>query len=246
MSALLSGETLEYFGPRSQYIFDSAGNLVALQNPRAVGADFRPIVPMTWAERPTVNIPPALFLFTDVGSSGTLMRYANSRWRPLAGQAQLASLGAAVTGIGTSETIVLQTLLPAGALQTNDTIRIWVTATKSGTTDAGRISVRIGTAGTTADTVITGLSARSLNTSSGLSGGGIYDVKLISATSAQSIGGGANGASSYTASTSAGTAAATTITDSSANSLYVTLTMSSSGATDTVAIQSGQIQLITP
>lgn len=210
---------------------------------RAVASD---VITSTWANKPSSAAASGLYLFTDVGSSGTLMRYAGGRWRPLAGQAQLASLGATVTGITNSETIVLQTLIPAGAWQTNDSIRIWVTASKSGTTNTANLSVRVGTAGTTADTAITGLSAFSLITAANILAGAIYDVKLVSATSAQKVGNNASAASAYQGATTAGAAAATVITDASANALYVTVTLASSGATDTVSIQSGQIQLITP
>lgn len=185
-------------------------------------------------------------MLTDLGENGTYVHSNGTRWRVVNGTASLKTLGAAVSGIANSETIVLQTPIPAGAWQMNDTIRIYATATKSGTTDAGRISVRIGTAGTIADTVVTGISNRSINTSSSLTAGGIYDIKSVSATSAQLVGGTANGAHTYIANTSGVIVAATTIPDASANALYVTVTMSSSGATDTVAIQSGQIQLITP
>lgn len=201
---------------------------------------------LTWANRPSSANASGLYLFTDVGSSGTLMRYAGSRWRPLAGQAQLASLGAAVTGIANSETIVLQTLIPAGAWQTNDTIRLWLTTTKTGTTDTGLLTVRIGTAGTTSDTAITGLSGFIFMPSAAiLASGGIVDIKLNSATSAQKIGNNTTQNGSYVGGSGA-VAAATTITDASANALYVSVAVYSGGTTNTMSIQSGQIQLITP
>lgn len=236
MSALLSGETLEHFSPRSQYIFDASGNIVGLQNPRAVGADFRPIMPMTWAERPTVNIPPALFLFTDIGSSGTLMRYAGSRWRPLAGQAMLASLGATVTGITNTETIFLQTLIPAGAWQTNDLIRITVAGAKSGATDIGVFTVRVGTAGTTADTSVFATTAMS---AAGRTYGTVKDLKLTSATNSQDV-------PVYIGASSSALLAAVAISNASSNALYVSLSWTSGGTTDTISALTGTIQLITP
>lgn len=199
----------------------------------------------TWANRPTTVDSSQLYLFTDIGASGTLMRYAGSRWRPLAGQAMLASLGAAVSGITNSETIVLQALIPAGAWQTNDTIRVWFTGGKSGTTDTYLASVRVGTAGTTSDTAITGISGFTCMIAANFSGGWIWDIKLNSATSAQRLGASGAQATSFTASAGA-VAAATTITDASANALYVSLSIYSGGATNTVSINNGQIQLITP
>jgi len=205
------------------------------------------IISTTWANRPSSAGNGQMYLFTDIGSSGTLMRYANSRWRPLAGQAQLAQLGAAVTGITNAETIVLQTLIPAAAWQTNDTIRIWLVTTKSGSTDTGQLTIRIGTAGTTADTVLTGFSAYSLMSAGGLSGGGIFDIKLISSTSAQKLGSSSATTSLYPSPTqNSATNAATTITDASANALYISVALKSSSTNDTMGVQSGQIQLITP
>ncbi len=205
------------------------------------------VVSTTWANRPTSAGADQIYLFTDVGSSGTLMRYAGSRWRPLAGQAQLAALGAAVTGIANSETIVLQALIPAGVWQTSDSVRIWATINKSGTTDTGLLTVRIGTTGTTSDTAITGLSSFLLFSAANLSGGSTFDIRLNSATSAQKVGSNLNGSASYsTPNSAAAPAAATTITDASANALYVSLSLASGGATNTLSITSGQIQLITP
>lgn len=204
------------------------------------------IISTTWANRPSSAGNGQMYLFTDLGASGTIMRYSGSRWRPLAGQAQLASLGAAVTGITNSETIVLQTLIPAAAWQTNDTIRVWLHGSKSGTTDTYSIWVRVGTAGTTADTAITGLSGYQFMPAAGVTGGGIYDVKLASATSAQKIGGSLTAVMSYYTNQLGALSAATVISDASTNPVYVSLSVASSGATNTVAVQSAQIQLITP
>lgn len=184
---------------------------------------------------------------TNLGANGSVLQSNGTRWRAVNGTAVLKALAAPVSGVVNSETIVLQTLIPAGAWQTNDTIRIWISGTKSGSTDAYLMSARIGTAGTTADTVITGLSAFSLMTATGLTGGAVFDIKLLSATSVQRTGGTTSGQGTYTAGSSSGAiAAATTISDASANALYVSVSIYSGGASNTVAALTGQIQLITP
>jgi hypothetical protein len=162
------------------------------------------------------------------------------------GETRLASLGASPAAIAAVETIVMQARLAVGQWQTNGMIRVRTVLSKSGTTDSGRMSVRIGTAGTTADTAITGLSAQVLLSAASQAGGFEFDIKLISATSAQKVGTNAANVSGYGAGNAGAIAAATAITDASANSLYVTVTFSSSGATDTVTVQSGSIQLIAP
>lgn len=191
---------------------------------------------LTWANRPSSATASGLYLFTDVGSSGTLMRYAGSRWRPLAGQAMLASLGATVTGITNTETIFLQTLIPAGAWQTNDLIRVIFSALKSGTTDTGVFTVRVGTNGTTADTSVfasTALSAASRTY------GLTKDIKLTAATSSQDI-------PVYLGASSSALTAAVAITNASSNALYVSLSWASGGTTDTISALTGSIQIITP
>jgi hypothetical protein len=186
-------------------------------------------------------------LATDIGANGTMLRSNGTRWLTSHGSAVLKGLGAPVTGIANSETNVLQTLLPAGSWQTNDTLRLWIAPTKSGTTDTCNLTVRIGTAGTTGDTAITGLSAYVTLVAGTVGGGSIYDIKLISATSAQRMGTTATGISGYNGGSGSGSLiAATTITDASANALYISINLASSGATNTVGVNAAQIQLITP
>lgn len=210
-------------------------------------AGFAGIPSYTWATKPAGVSSGALIFVSDVGEYGTVFQYTGSRWRALNGTAALKTLGAATANITNTETIVMQTQIPAGSWQTNDAIRVWLTATKSGATDSGNLSVRIGTAGTTADTAITGLSAFGLMAASGATGAGIFDIKLLGATSAQKVGGNNVNTHAYqNASGSTAGAAATTITDATANALYISVTMASSGATNTVQMLSGQIQLITP
>ncbi len=184
---------------------------------------------------------------SDLGANGTMVISNGTRWLNLNGAAMLKGMGAAVSGIANSETIINQTLLPVNAWQVNDTIRIWIGVAKSGTTDSLACRIRVGTAGTTGDTAIYASSGANLISTTQQSGGFIFDFKLASATSAQRTGSGAiTTAGSYTAATTTAAAAAVTITDASANALYVSVSILSSGTTDTVTAQSCQIQLMTP
>jgi hypothetical protein len=202
---------------------------------------------LTYATLPAANAVPAgtVVRATNLGEHGTLLISTGTRWRTLTGEATLKQLGNAVSGIANSENIVLQTLLPAGSWQTNDVIRIKnLSVSKSGTTDTGNLTVRVGTAGTTADTAITGISALTAVIAANQSFGAVYDIKLVSATSALKLGG--NTVAPFAGGSTAAAAAATAITDASANALYVSVGLASSGATNTVGIQSGQIALVTP
>lgn len=196
----------------------------------------------TWANRPSTPPNYTPYYATDIGEKGTQLIYFGSRWYVQNGSGSLKTLGAAVTGIANSETIVLQTLIPAGAWQTNDTVRLWFGVTKSGTTDTAIYSIRVGTAGTTADTAITGYSAGTLLIAANRTYSNAADIKLVAATSA------VKPASGFPTTGAGNTAesAATVISDVSANPIYVSLTIRSSGTTDTVGITTGSIQLLTP
>lgn len=202
----------------------------------------------TWAALPSAASNAGLMVrVTDIGAFGALYVSNGARWRAVNGAATLASLGASVSGIGTTEQIVLQAFLPAGSWQANDILRINnLSLGKSGTTDGGRVTVRVGTAGTTADTAITGLSAFSSLTATQLSSGYAFDVKLVNVTSALKVGNNASNSTAFSGGNTTAAAAATTISDSSANGLWVSVSLSSTGSTNTVSIEAGQIQMVTP
>lgn len=199
----------------------------------------------TWANKPSSAVTGSLIFVSDVGENGTIFQYTGSRWRAMNGMASLKTLGTAQTGIANSETIALQTLIPAGALQAGDIVRGRLSLTKTGTTDTGTVTVRVGTAGTTGDTAITGLSAFVALAATGVSAGFEFEVRLVSATSAQRLGSTGANLTAYAGSSSVAASAATVITDASANALYVSVGLASSGATNTVGLQAGLIQLIT-
>jgi hypothetical protein len=163
------------------------------------------------------------------------------------GVTQLKTLGASVSAINNTETVVMQALLAPGQWQTNGYLRIELTGGKSGTTDTFRLNVRIGTAGTTGDTAITGLSDLTIINAAGQYGGWVFDIKLNSATSAQKMGVTTAVTTTYSsASLAAANVAATTISSAATNALYVTVTANSSSTTDTVSVTSGRILLIAP
>lgn len=203
----------------------------------------------TWSAKPAPSTVPAgsMYFASDVGENGTLFQSNGTRWRALNGQAALKCLAAPTGNISNSETNVIQTVLPVGSWQTNDTLRIWLAGSKSGTTDAGNVTVRIGTTGTTADAAITGLAAFALMGPTGLTASAIFDIKLISSNSAQKLGTNTANTHGYQQGSGAtAAAAATAIADASTNALYVSVNVASGGSTNTVAVQSAHVQLITP
>ena len=197
----------------------------------------------TWANIPAASTVSAgtQWRVTDIGSAGSIWVSDTVRWRPLGGRVILARLGAQVSGIDTNETIPLQALIPAGSWQTYDTILTWATLNKTGTTNSLTARIRVGTAGTTSDTLVDSYSAMSAGQRAG---GTILPTKLLSATSAQRTGSGTAGTSGFGGG-SAVVASAVTITSAAANDLYISLGLLMSGATDTGAIDDGWIELVT-
>lgn len=204
----------------------------------------------TWATVPSAAIAGAgtVARISNAGSNGNYFVSNGTRWNALGGSAVLNFLGATVSGIAAVENIVLQTQIPAGLWQTSDRLRINIEGvSKSGAVDTALLNLRIGTAGTTADTAITGLSAYQLLSASSQSGGFEFDIKLVSATSAMKLGANAtSNVSGLGGASASAAAAATVITDASANALWVSIGILSGGATNTVSVAGASIELKTP
>lgn len=194
----------------------------------------------TWAAIPLASDAGAgaLYYATNVGG-GTLLVSNGTRWRPLGGSSVLGKLGAPVAGIVNAEQLVLQTLIPAGLLAAGDQLLVSATVAKSGATDSSDFSVRVGTAGTTADTVVYVLTALS---AAARTWGSQEEFKLISATSLQRNG---NTTSAYVGLATSVAPAAVTISSASSNALWLSVGLKSNGATDTVTAQGATIQWIT-
>lgn len=184
-----------------------------------------------------------MYLVTDVGEGpGTLMISNGTRWKPVNGRAALKTLSAAVAGLTNSEVVSLQTLLPAGFLNVGDELELWIALAKSGATDTGTFRMRIGTAGTTGDTDVVAHPSVPM-TVNNLTYGSKFGFKVASATTTQRTG--AQNSSPYSGSQNTAPPAAVTISNVS-NALYISIGALSSGATNTITIQSCQINLITP
>jgi hypothetical protein len=204
----------------------------------------------TFASKPGSPTTGQLYLATDIGGDtpGVMLIYSGTRWKPLGGRARLKTLGAPVTGLTNSESISLQASLPAGLLAVNDVVEVWSAGNKSGTTDTYNTTIRLGTAGTTADTAIQPALVESLVAS--LSFGTIYAFKITAATTSQRIGnsGGTSAANiggSYGGGNAGAQAAGVTISNVS-NALFLSVALVSGGATNTIGLYSGYIDWCTP
>lgn len=155
------------------------------------------------------------------------------------GRSILKTLAAVSADIANAETVVLQYLIPAGSWVVGTTIEIDnLIFTKSGTTDTGTIRVRIGTAGTTADTQIFSSNVLSAANRQWKGSGAI---RLESATSVLPSGGANGGLNPGTAN---GALAAITISSAASNALYISVTIVASSTADTVALAMGGIWMV--
>lgn len=193
---------------------------------------------VAYASLPAAGSAGRVYRVSNAGTKGSLWMDDGTRWKPLNGSALLASLGATSASIANTPTVVFQYLVPINLWQLKDKLRLFLSPTKSGTTDTCVMAVHIGALGTTGDQTVfstTVLSAAQQN------GGFIFDLRLETATTLLRLGRSDLGFGGATTSAPPGVV---TITSAAANALYVSVAISSSGATNTVALQEGQLFLI--
>lgn len=203
------------------------------------------ITSTTWANKPSSYITGQPVFISNAGTKGSHWFYDGTRWKPMNGSAVLATLDSASASIGSSATSVFQYLVPAGLLQTGDRLRLRAGLAKSGVTDSLNAQIRFGTAGTTGDTAIFGAGFLG---AAARQGSFISDFRLETATSVQMVpatrSNAATSSMGYGVIGTSALDAAVTISSASANALYLTLFIQSSGATDTVQAIDAQLQLI--
>jgi hypothetical protein len=184
---------------------------------------------------------------TDWGAYGTEVRCnsAISRWVPVGGRVMLRHLASAVSGIGSTATVVIQSpAMPAGTIQAGDSLVLDILGvTKTGTTDTLNPTAYLGTAGTTSDTSLG--TFNTLLTAAQQAGDGLFVFKVAGNTSIQRVGTTVQGGL-YSVAGAGGAPAAVTVTDLSANAEFISFAIASSGATNTVAIQDAVIWQIAP
>lgn len=201
------------------------------------------LVPFPWDEIPPAGVAGRQIRVTDFGNDDIVFVDTGTRWRPLNGRAILATLDTVSSNIANTDTVVFQKLLPAGALQVGDRLHLRLAGSDSGTTDALQLSVRIGTAGTTSDTRVYNGSAFLTTTSR--AGGSDFDLRIESATTVLVLpnGGATSTGVGYSGVSAVAAAGAVTISNVS-NALYVSVSIQSAGATDTVNLRDAQLELV--
>lgn len=198
------------------------------------------LINKTWAAMPSAATAGQMIRCSDCGAKGAVMVSDGTIWKPLNGQALLASRDAISANVANTETVVLQAAIPVGMWQTGFMIVVNnITFTKSGTTDTGTIKIRVGTTGTTADTQI--LTNNSLGAANRSWRGDGY-MRLDSVTSVLPVGGNSGGFQPGT--TNSALSAIALASSTATNAFFVSVTISASSTNDTVALALGDIWLV--
>jgi hypothetical protein len=242
--ALNPGETVQNIDV-PQGVFDGAGNLVRVRNPRSLGNDLMgyDLGYLTTAQ--LLAKYPASTKFTgytarltDLGNAFVMCN--GVRWGPVNGSALIKFTASAVSNITTTELFPLQALFPGGLLVVGDAISLRTIASKSGTTSATTVNYRVGVAGTTADDVI---STQAFMSAGQQTTGGEVVLKVTAADAITRVGPNAGGQYSYNAPVSTAPLAAVTLASGAtiANDLYFSCGLVQNNATDSTSLVHGEI-----
>ena len=237
VSSLSGDEIVEinpYAARRSQTTAQEIANL----------APFPALPAYTVATLPTPGTAGRMVLCTNFGVGGSVLMDSGTRWKPVNGKTILATLDTAYGPVtNAAEAIAFQCPFPAAMLRATDRFRLAYTLTKSGTTDAGTVRFRMGTAGTTADTQL--YSSGTGITTANRAGSNLIDFRIDSATTiTQSGNSGGNSGIGYSVFGSGVSLGPITISNIS-NALFFSLGLLSGGAADTLTLLEAQLEMIT-
>ena len=176
---------------------------------------------------------------TDVGG-GTNFVTNGTRWKPKNNHAIIYNKGAIATMMNT-EAVVGQYLMPVNLVQQYDILRLRITIGKSAGAETATTRVRVGTAGTIADTQIT---SSAMLTTTNVSYGWLADFRLETATTLQKLGS-ASTQFPYTSASTAAVPAAIAISSAASNALYFNVTNAQSSNAETFTLYAMTLELIT-
>lgn len=240
-SVTATGTQLNYLAAATGTTGTTSTNVVYSGGPTLTG----PIIATsTFASLPAAGSSTGrIYWVTDVGANGCQMRSNGTRYKVVGTCLLVSQDSESSSTTNTTPGIKLQTLLPAGALQAGDRLKIYWTQRKSGTTDQGGMTIYVGTAGTTSDTSVFG---QNVLTAAQQQGGYHMDLRLVTNTTLGTlpVNNATGVSSSYPTINNSAGGAATTISDASSNALYVSMGVSTSGASNSSTMYDGQIYLV--
>ena len=204
------------------------------------GFSFTPIQNTSFAA-----LPPAaensgvIYRVTDAANS--LWESNGTRWRPVNGKAVIKTLPTEFSMSGTTAVKAFECILPAGSVKDGDTLQLRYTLGKSGTAETCQITVRLGAAGTTADTTLASFGPLA---TTNISAGILADYKRLSATSVRKQGNGANN-SAFAGQSTAAVNAPVTVASLDAAPAYLTIWMNNTAAVETSTMYDCILELVT-
>lgn len=184
------------------------------------------------------SLPPAangtgqLVYSTNIGG-GNLLMSTGTRYKAVGGNALLDSIDTPNTGTLTTTEEQLNLThrqIPANTFQGFDRFRVFLSFRKSGAVDTATFRLRFGTAGTVADPIIYTLVLGTTNRT----WAGFVEFKCTSATAVQLQG---NGEGTFTGFSTSDTAAAVTVSNLTANGMYLSITSQMTAGTETATVQ---------
>lgn len=209
-----------------------------------------PVTPQaaTWATRASYQQLGRAMRFTDVGGGtlaaggGTVWIWNGTRWKPQNGNVLLDAIDTANPAVASAAEQQLNpnhAAIPAGVIQQFDRLWLRLSASKDAAVDTCTLRLRFGPLGTTADPVLTTITALA---GTGVSLGVFEEFKRITATSIQKQGN-ANSASSFNGADTGAFPAAVAVSDMDANIMYFSLTSQLPGGTEIATIQNYTLEL---
>lgn len=227
-----------------------AGAVTATTDPTSGGAVFlfnggvvpATIGPFAFAALPLASACPGITArVSDVGgSTGSLWVSDGVRWKPMNGSVQLHVAPSRATMRGTGEVILGGVLVPAGVFQNRDRLELKMSFSKSGTSETATAKLRVGTAGTTSDTLIV---SSSLLATTNISAESKLKYRRESATSIQKLGNSATFTGVEGAVTTGAFPAANTVANMDTSGVYFSIIGSMSGTVEVFALEDFEVIL---
>lgn len=216
---------------------DSLTGLIGLN---ANGSVFYPIQNFTFATLPSAVLNSGVTArVTDLNNS--LWESNGTRWRPVNGKAVIKTLPTEFSMSGTTAVKAFESILPAGCVKDGDTLQLRYTLGKTGTAETCTINVRLGSAGTVADTALSSFGPLA---TTNISAGILADYKRLSATSVRKQGNGANN-SAFAGQSTAAVNSPVTVASLDAAPAYLAIWMNNSAAVETSTMYDCILELVT-
>lgn len=227
-------------GRMPTYALDANGNVTGLVGPGGT-------IPMTLGPYAFNALPSAssysgwVVKVSNVGgSAGSYWVSNGTRWMPLNGQTMVYLLPARATMSGVTEIVLGSALLPLGLMQNTDRVDLRVTVSKSATSETATLKLRIGTAGTIADTLITSSGTLAGAT---ISLGVVLSYRRESATSLQKLGNGNSFTNGWSGSASTAYPGPNTISSMDSSPIYLSITSQMSSTVEVAALEDFEVTL---